>query len=134
MSNRKQTKGFLLGALAGSVVGSITALLLAPKAGKELRQDISAGAHKVQEATVRAAGQVGDTTGRIARQLGDQAVQLADRAKHAAAVATGTAKRRVEETIEPEAILSAIDAGDAEVIDENEQDASAEDKQLLTIN
>lgn len=97
MSSRKQSKGFLLGALAGGVIGSITALLLAPKPGKELRQDISAGAHKVQETTVRVAGQVGDTTGRFAKQIGNQAVQLADKAK----LAVNSVKTRRAEDIVP---------------------------------
>lgn len=35
------TKGFVLGALIGGFAGAITALLLAPKSGKELRQDIA---------------------------------------------------------------------------------------------
>ena len=35
------TKGFLLGAIVGGAVGAITALLLAPKSGKELRGDIA---------------------------------------------------------------------------------------------
>jgi len=34
-------KGFLLGALVGGAVGAITALLFAPKPGKELRDEIS---------------------------------------------------------------------------------------------
>jgi len=34
------TKGLLLGFIAGSVIGAVTALLLAPKSGKELRVDI----------------------------------------------------------------------------------------------
>ncbi|MFF2481537.1 YtxH domain-containing protein [Paenibacillus sp. NPDC058071] len=84
MSARKQSRGFIYGALAGGVVGSITALLLAPKAGKELRKDLAEGAHKVQESTVRAANRVGDTTGRIARQIGDQASHIAGKAKEAA--------------------------------------------------
>lgn len=50
---KKDTKSLLWGILAGSVVGSVTALLFAPKAGKELRKDIAEGtaeaAHKVQE-------------------------------------------------------------------------------------
>ncbi|RCW45585.1 YtxH domain-containing protein [Paenibacillus prosopidis] len=92
MSTRKQTKGFLLGALAGGVVGSITALLLAPKAGKELRQDISANAQKVSDTTVKVAGQVSDTTGRIAKQIGGQAVQIADRTKQAAGSVVSSVK------------------------------------------
>jgi len=38
--NSTYTKGFILGALIGGAAGAITALLLAPKSGAELRQDI----------------------------------------------------------------------------------------------
>lgn len=37
----KYTKGFVFGALIGGTVGAITALLLAPKSGDELRKDIA---------------------------------------------------------------------------------------------
>lgn len=67
---KKDTKGLLWGALVGSVVGSVTALLFAPKPGKELRKDISegtaAGIEKVQG---------------IAVQAGDKSVELYDKAK-----------------------------------------------------
>lgn len=60
----------LWGALVGSVVGSVTALLFAPKPGKELRKDIAegtaAGIEKVQG---------------IAVQAGDKSVELYDKAK-----------------------------------------------------
>jgi len=35
------TKGVLIGAFFGGLAGAITALLLAPKSGKELRQDLT---------------------------------------------------------------------------------------------
>lgn len=35
------TKGFIIGALIGGAAGAITALLLAPKSGAELRKDIA---------------------------------------------------------------------------------------------
>ncbi len=35
------TKGFVIGAIIGGAIGAITALLLAPKSGKELRQEIA---------------------------------------------------------------------------------------------
>ncbi|BCG58672.1 YtxH domain-containing protein [Paenibacillus sp. URB8-2] len=41
---KKNTKSLLWGIVAGGAVGSVTALLFAPKAGKELRKDISDGA------------------------------------------------------------------------------------------
>lgn len=34
-------RGFLVGALIGGAVGAVTALLFAPKSGRELRQDIA---------------------------------------------------------------------------------------------
>ena len=38
--NNMNGKDFLLGAVVGGVIGAITALLLAPKPGDELRADI----------------------------------------------------------------------------------------------
>ncbi|MGO4374384.1 YtxH domain-containing protein [Paenibacillus sp. MCAF20] len=112
MTTRKGTKGFLLGALAGGVVGSVTALLLAPKAGKELRQDISTGAQKVGQTTVKVAGQVGESTGRFAKQIGDQAVQLADRTKQAAGNFVSTVKGK--NLIDADEAAAALNAGDGE--------------------
>ncbi|HEY5125046.1 MAG TPA: YtxH domain-containing protein [Ignavibacteria bacterium] len=40
MEDNKMVKGLFLGFLAGSIVGSVLALLYAPKSGKELRGDI----------------------------------------------------------------------------------------------
>ncbi|MEK3883590.1 YtxH domain-containing protein [Paenibacillus sp. PL2-23] len=78
MSTRnKDTKGFLLGALAGGVIGSVAALLFAPKTGKALRQDISAGAQKVGDTTLYAANKVGETTTRIAKEIGDRTTTIA---------------------------------------------------------
>lgn len=69
---KKDTKGLLWGILAGSVVGSVTALLFAPKPGKELRKDIADGTtgaiEKVQE---------------IAVQAGDKGTELYTKAKEA---------------------------------------------------
>ncbi|WP_337103720.1 YtxH domain-containing protein [Paenibacillus sp. YIM B09110] len=112
MTTRKGTKGFLLGALAGGVVGSVTALLLAPKAGKELRQDISTGAQKVGQTTVKVAGQVGESTGRFAKQIGDQAVQLADRTKQAAGNFVSTVKGK--NLIDADEAAAALNAGGGE--------------------
>jgi len=41
MANNDYTKGFVIGALVGGIAGAVTALLLAPKSGAELRKDIS---------------------------------------------------------------------------------------------
>jgi len=41
------TKGFLLGLLAGGTIGALTALLYAPKSGRELRKDIGKKSREV---------------------------------------------------------------------------------------
>ncbi|MFD0958538.1 YtxH domain-containing protein [Paenibacillus chungangensis] len=99
MFARKGNKGgFLLGALAGGVIGSITALLLAPKSGKELREDIALQAQKVGDSTVQAANRVGDATSRIARDIGSSAAGLADRTRQAAeSVVSGIRGSRTQE-------------------------------------
>ncbi|WP_433743761.1 YtxH domain-containing protein [Falsibacillus pallidus] len=43
------TKDFLIGALIGGIVGATTALFLAPKSGKELRDDLNIQAMQLKE-------------------------------------------------------------------------------------
>ena len=85
MATKKEVKGFLIGTAAGAAVGAITALLFAPKPGKELRKDIADGAQQAYATTAKAAGQVGEAAERIAKQVGSQTTQLAGKAKSAAA-------------------------------------------------
>jgi gas vesicle protein len=131
MATGKKTRGFLFGALAGGIIGSVTALLFAPKAGKELRQDISEGARKVQEQTVRAAGQVSETTVRFAKQIGSQATELADTAKAAAEAAVESVKQRRIEAAD--ALEEVKDEVEVEEAFENAAEV-VEEKQLQTIN
>jgi gas vesicle protein len=54
--NDEQTTGsgtFLLGALAGALVGAGVALLMAPKPGAEVRRDLSDGYSSVRDAASR---------------------------------------------------------------------------------
>ncbi len=44
---------FLLGALAGALVGAGVALLMAPKSGAQTREDLTAGYSSVREAAAR---------------------------------------------------------------------------------
>ncbi|MGM9927101.1 MAG: YtxH domain-containing protein [Bacillus sp. (in: firmicutes)] len=45
------TKDFMIGALIGGITGALAALLLAPKSGRELRQDLNEGAKHLTERT-----------------------------------------------------------------------------------
>lgn len=69
----KGSKGWIWGAAVGTVVGSVTALLLAPKAGKEVRKDIAVGARKA-----------GEKTTEVANKVGEQSVQIAGKVKNTA--------------------------------------------------
>ncbi|WHX50827.1 YtxH domain-containing protein [Paenibacillus woosongensis] len=69
----KGNKGWIWGAAIGTIVGSVTALLLAPKPGKELRKDIADGAR-----------QVGEKTGEIAGKVTEQSAHLAEIVKETA--------------------------------------------------
>lgn len=71
-------KNFLWGALIGSVVGSVTALLLAPKKGTELRKDIV------------------DTT----RQVSNKTQELASAASEQGANIYGIVKNKATDIVE----------------------------------
>ena len=49
----ESNSGFLLGALAGALVGAGVALLLAPKSGAQVRNDISSGLNTARDAAAR---------------------------------------------------------------------------------
>jgi gas vesicle protein len=54
--NEQESMGsgtFLLGALAGALVGAGVALLMAPKSGAEVRQDLSTGYGSMRDAAAR---------------------------------------------------------------------------------
>ena len=90
--NNMNTKDFVIGALIGGIVGAASALLLAPKSGKELRQDINTQAitakEKTNELTQTALekGSVYATIAKeksstIAKAVSEQSAQLVGRVK-----------------------------------------------------
>ena len=67
-------KDFLLGAVAGAVVGALAALLLAPKSGRELRGDIAEQYHNVAHKTQEFA----QTVSSKSQELAGKAKELAN--------------------------------------------------------
>ncbi len=49
--NEKSSNHFLLGALVGGLAGALTALLLAPKSGRELRNTLNSQAGSLMDKT-----------------------------------------------------------------------------------
>ena len=70
---------FLLGALAGALVGAGVALLMAPKSGAETRQDLNSGYNSMRDAAARryrdiadrATAKVEQYTGRSTSSMGE---------------------------------------------------------------
>jgi gas vesicle protein len=82
----KQTNGkaFVVGAIIGGVVGSIGALLFAPKAGRELRKDIAEQVDVVSEKTQEVAKSVGTKSREVAKAVTTQTSEWASKTKSAA--------------------------------------------------
>ncbi|WP_036696759.1 YtxH domain-containing protein [Paenibacillus taiwanensis] len=51
MSQPSSNRAFLLGSIVGVVIGGAAALLLAPKPGRELREDITDGVQQICKGT-----------------------------------------------------------------------------------
>jgi gas vesicle protein len=62
MANGQRGKDLLLGVIVGGVIGALTALLAAPKSGRELRNDITEQVNTVSEKTQQAVNTVSDKT------------------------------------------------------------------------
>ena len=63
---------FLLGALAGALVGAGVALLMAPKTGAETRQDLSSGYNTMRDAAARRYRDIADRASAKIEQTVDQ--------------------------------------------------------------
>lgn len=74
-------KGFFLGALVGSVLGGVTALLFAPKSGEKLRRDINKQYQQTSEKTHEIIDRVGHKAQQFAKNFTEQASDLVDKAK-----------------------------------------------------
>lgn len=83
-------KDFLIGVLVGGMAGAASALLLAPKSGKELRDDLNEQASLVKnrtgdwrESAEQVASTVKDQSISLAKNVGDQSRQMSERVKQA---------------------------------------------------
>lgn len=121
MSNKMNGKDFFIGAVVGGVLGAMTALLFAPKTGRELRSDLSDQYGKISEKTVEIANTVGTKTSEIAKTVGAHTGEIVEKAKVAAVSVTDEVKAwkegrkeaapaLEEEIVEVEAVVVAEEA------------------------
>lgn len=113
----KYTKGFVFGALIGGAVGAVTALLLAPKSGEELRKELAEKSNdaydKAQKYFAEKEVEIGETVrstvneGRVraekivesAKSQADEILKSAERVLYDAKNKAGTSKEYMNEKI-----------------------------------
>ena len=71
---------FLLGAIAGAVVGAGVALLVAPKSGAETREDLTAGYSSLRDTVARRYKEVADRASAALDSLEEKSEELANQA------------------------------------------------------
>lgn len=74
-------KDFILGVLVGGIIGAATALLLAPKSGSELRENISSQAVQLKDKTIDLSSTAMEKTTQLSKQLQEQSGQLVEKVK-----------------------------------------------------
>ena len=115
-------KDFVIGALVGGIVGAAAGLLLAPKAGSELRGDVAHQAVNIKEKSVE-----------LSQQLKDQSTHLVDKVKSKTSKAPtvfddGTVSSEGEEPLDE--VVSAVEDVIAEATEGIEAVADAAEEKL----
>ncbi|MDM5315532.1 YtxH domain-containing protein [Fictibacillus sp. b24] len=75
------SKDFIIGALVGGMLGAATALLLAPKAGKELRSDLNEQAVYLKDKSNEFSHLAREKSSNIVRTVSEQSNQVATKVK-----------------------------------------------------
>jgi len=94
------TGGTIKGVIIGGVIGAVTALLLAPKSGRELRSDICDRYSTVQDRTKQLLSDATSKTQEIAKQVGQQASDMADKTRSALTAAKDEVQSWKEEKMD----------------------------------
>ncbi|WP_058301394.1 YtxH domain-containing protein [Gorillibacterium timonense] len=115
-------KGTLPGLLIGGAIGAVSALLLAPKPGKEMRADLTNRYNGLCESTSRVAGNVTQTASDLVRTASDKASTVLSSAKDT----LHTAKSAGEDVLDE--AKDGLDSAKETVVDEaksmNKSDSS----------
>ncbi|NIK67147.1 MULTISPECIES: YtxH domain-containing protein [unclassified Paenibacillus] len=81
MPKENTGSGLLVGTIVGTAVGAVGALLLAPKTGVQLREDISNKFQALSQRTQELASTAKDKTKDVLSSVREEASDLTDRAK-----------------------------------------------------
>ncbi|MGA9290781.1 MAG: YtxH domain-containing protein [Anaerobacillus sp.] len=111
VKSEKTFKGPAIAAIAGSVVGAAAGVLLAPKAGKELRHDITDGVIKAKEKGVEVSDNVKDKSSSFAQSVKTKSNDLVSKVKN---------RKAKNESAEKEVAVSGYSIKRAAELDETE--------------
>lgn len=91
-----KSKDFIIGAIIGGAVGALTALLLAPKSGKELRNDLADQVETIKGKTDHLRIAVTQKGNDLAATTKEKTIQLKDLAVDKGSQLVGTVKDKAE--------------------------------------
>lgn len=98
-SKHLNTKDFVIGAIIGGVVGAATALFLAPKSGKDLRNDVSGQFISLKDKTDDLRVAVTQKGNDLAAATKEKTIQLKDKAVDAGNKLKETVKEQKEKML-----------------------------------
>ena len=116
---------FLMGAVVGGVIGAAAALFLAPKTGKEMRDDFSTQAVQLKNKSIELSSTAKDKAADLTATAKDKAADFTSTAKDKAADLSSTAKEKATQ-------LSATAKEKSEDLKKNVQDQTEKVKSMTS--
>ncbi|MZQ85120.1 YtxH domain-containing protein [Paenibacillus sp. 5J-6] len=113
MASEKKGKDLLIGAIVGGLLGAATALLFAPKSGRELRTDIADNAKAVSDKTVQLANSVTQKTQEVAKSVSTTTSDFVGKAKDTATNVVDTVRSWKESKIDNVELQDDVEASEA---------------------
>ncbi|WP_301109427.1 YtxH domain-containing protein [Sporosarcina sp.] len=91
------TGSFLAGAIIGGIIGAATALFLAPKTGREMREDFTTQASQLKDKSIELSSTAKEKAVELSSAAKDKTADLTDTAKEKTAAFTSAAKDKTSE-------------------------------------
>ncbi|OZM56075.1 hypothetical protein CIB95_13275 [Lottiidibacillus patelloidae] len=93
---KKSSKNFMMGTVIGGVIGAFSALLFAPKSGKELRHDIETKSNEVAKKTTELTNEVAKKATDLSNDVRESSKELANYANEKKVQLTEHSKQVIE--------------------------------------
>ncbi|WP_062199244.1 YtxH domain-containing protein [Massilibacterium senegalense] len=111
-----ETRNFILGTVIGSVVGATVALLLAPKSGKDLRDDVGSQVENLKDKSMELASTAKEKSTNLKQYVSEQSEEIANKVKHLKKGKEEEIHDSWQEDLEEEEPLPAVDEDNRKMI------------------